>query len=112
MKRTLLSTALVATLGFSTAGSVNAASFTYHGNLQDGGKPAEGSYDIELTLYSAASGGSVIGGPLIMNKVAVHNGSFNTEADFGPLAKSFSQAFVSTSVRSVMHVSMLPLKST
>ncbi|MDR3386214.1 MAG: hypothetical protein P4L92_04110 [Rudaea sp.] len=35
-----------------------------------------------------------------MNKVAVHNGSFSTQADFGPLAKSFSQAFVSTSVRS------------
>jgi Chaperone of endosialidase len=111
MKRTLLSTALVAALGFSAAGSVNAASFTYHGNLQDGGKPAEGSYDIELTLYSSASGGSVIGGPLIMNKVAVHNGSFNTEADFGPLAKSFSQAFVSTGVRSAGQGEFVSLNS-
>ncbi|MDR3385878.1 MAG: tail fiber domain-containing protein [Rudaea sp.] len=99
MKRALLSAALVAAL-VSATGTAAAASFTYHGSLQDGGKPADGSYDIELTLYSAPSGGSVIGGPLIMNKVAVHNGSFSTQADFGPLAKSFSQAFVSTSVRS------------
>jgi hypothetical protein len=98
MKRTLLSAALVATLGFS-AGTAQAASFTYHGSLQDSGKPAEGSYDIELTLYSAPSGGSVIGGPLVMYKVPVHGGSFNTEADFGPLSQSFSQAFVSVRVR-------------
>lgn len=98
MKHTLLSTALVAALAFS-AGTTQAASFTYHGSLQDSGKPAEGSYDIELTLYSAASGGSVIGGPLVMYKVPVSAGSFNTEADFGPLAKSFDQAFIGVRVR-------------
>ena len=98
MNSTLLSAALVAALGFSVV-TAQAASFTYHGSLQDSGKPAEGSYDIELTLYSAASGGSVIGGPLVMYKVPVHGGSFNTEADFGPLSQSFSQAFVSVRVR-------------
>ena len=65
----------------------------------DSGKPAEGVYDIELTLYSAPTGGSVIGGPLIMNKVAVHNGSFSAQADFGPLAKAIDKAYVSVSVR-------------
>jgi hypothetical protein len=72
MKHTLLTTALIAALGFGS-GCVQAASFTYHGNLQDSGKPAEGSYDIELTLYSSPSGGSVIGGPLVMHKVLKHN---------------------------------------
>ena len=98
MKRMFLSTALVAALGLS-AGTAQAASFTYHGSLQDSGKPAEGSYDIELTLYSASSNGSVIGGPLVMYKVPVHRGSFNTEADFGPLTQSFSQAYVGVRVR-------------
>jgi hypothetical protein len=72
MKRALLSAALVAALIFG-AGAIHAASFTYHGSLQDSGKPAEGSYDIELTLYSSPSGGSVIGGPLVMHKVLKHN---------------------------------------
>jgi hypothetical protein len=37
--------------------TVQAATFSYHGSLQDSGKPAEGSYDLELTLYTAAGGG-------------------------------------------------------
>jgi|SRR5450432_3078967 len=98
MKHTLLSAALVAALVVGP-GTVQAASFTYHGSLHDSGKPAEGSYDIELTLYSAPSGGSVIGGPLIKHNVRVHGGNFSTEADFGPLAKSFSHAYVSVGIR-------------
>ena len=98
MNRNLLCTALVTAmlLGASSSG---ASTFTYHGTLQDAGKPAEGNYDIELTLYSAPSGGSLIGGPLIMHDVPVHKGNFNTQADFGPLATSFNQAYVGTSVR-------------
>lgn len=99
MKSMLIPATVAAALIFS-AGIGRAASFSYHGNLQDSGKPAEGNYDIELTLYSAPSGGSVIGGPLIMHSVPVHGGSFSTEADFGPLSKSFSHAYVGTSVRS------------
>jgi len=98
MKRSLQSAAFVSALVLGV-GTLQAASFTYHGSLKDSGKPAEGSYDIELTLYSAPTGGSVIGGPLVMYKVPVHGGSFNTEADFGPLSQSFSQAFVSVRVR-------------
>jgi trimeric autotransporter adhesin len=98
MNRNLLSAALVTAMLLG-AGPLGAATFSYHGTLQDSGKPAEGNYDIELTLYSAPSGGSVIGGPLVMQNVPVHKGSFNTEADFGPLAKSFSQAYVGVSVR-------------
>lgn len=98
MHRTLLFAALLAAFAFS--GAARASEFTYHGNLQDAGNPAEGSYDIELTLYSAVTGGSVIAGPLIMYAVPVHEGSFSTEADFGPLTKSFGQAFVGVKVRS------------
>jgi trimeric autotransporter adhesin len=98
MKRTLLMASMLVGM-FDQASHAAAAEFNYHGSLQDAGKPAEGSYDIELTLYSASSGGGVIGGPLIMNKVPVHNGSFSTQADFGPLTKSVSQAYVSVRVR-------------
>ena len=99
MKRKPLSVALAAALLFG-AGSTLAATFTYHGTLLDSGKPAEGTYDIELTLYTAPSGGHVIGGPMVMFKVPVHEGRFSTQADFGPLTKSVNQAYVSVRVRS------------
>jgi trimeric autotransporter adhesin len=98
MKRTLLSAALAAALFLGT-GAATAAGYAYHGNLQDAGKPANGSYDIELTLYSAQLGGNVIGGPLTLYAVPVRDGNFNAEADFGPLAKAFSQAYVGVKVR-------------
>jgi trimeric autotransporter adhesin len=108
MKRTLLFAALAAASFFGT-GVAGAASFTYHGNLQDAGKPADGKYDIELTLYSAKTGGSVIGGPLTLYSVPVRDGSFSTDADFGPLAKAFSQAYVGVKVRTAGTGTFAPL---
>jgi len=98
VKRTLLSTALVAALS-SLASLAQGATFNYHGNLQDAGKPAEGAYDLELTLYSAEQGGKVIAGPLLMYKVPVHDGSFSTEADFGPMSSAVGQSWLSVKVR-------------
>ena len=92
---------VAALLALSTFVSPTAesASFTYHGALQDRGMPAEGSYDIELTLYSTASGAKIIGGPLVLYGVSVHEGNFSTDADFGPLSSSFKQAYVGVKVR-------------
>jgi hypothetical protein len=99
MKRTLMFAALSAASIFA-AQIASAATFSYHGVLQDAGKPAHGTYDIELTLYSAPSGGNVVGGPLTLYGVSVNDGSFSTDADFGPLASSFKQAYVGVKVRS------------
>lgn len=85
-------------LGLAVA-NAPAATFTYHGSLQDGGKPAEGKYDLELTLYPAARGGSAIGGPLTMNAVPVQGGNFSTEADFGPLTHIQGDAWLGVKVR-------------
>jgi Chaperone of endosialidase len=82
-------------------GAAQAATFTYHGSLQDSGKPAEGKYDLELTLYSALSGGSTIGGPLVLYQVPVHAGSFSTQADFGPLSNIAGTAWLGVKVRPV-----------
>jgi hypothetical protein len=82
-----------------SSGIAHGATFNYHGNLQDAGKPAEGSYDLELTLYSAAEGGRVVAGPLLMYRVPVQGGSFSTEADFGPVANATGPAWLSVKVR-------------
>ena len=74
MYEALTATALAAPLG---------TSFTYDGSLTDNGTLATGSYDVQFTLYDAASGGSVVGGPLTDAAVPVVNGLFTTVLDFG-----------------------------
>jgi len=81
-------------------GAVKAATFSYHGTLRESGKPAEGNYDLELTLYSAANGGSAIAGPVTLYKVPVHGSGFSVEADLGPLANNTGDAWLGVRVRS------------
>lgn len=60
------------------------SSFTYQGELQDGGAPANGTYDLQFELFDAASVGTMVGGPLISEDVIVNDGVFTVELDFGP----------------------------
>ena len=77
MTRTLLALALVAA---STA--TLAESWTYRGTLSDAGAPANGSYDLRLTLLDEARG-STVAGPLTLPGVVVRDGQFAAEVDFG-----------------------------
>ena len=97
--RTAIRLMLFVCTSFCALAAANAATFAYHGSLQDGGKPAEGKYDLELTLYSASAGGGAIGGPLLLYAVPVHGGSFSTEADFGPSTKVQGDAWLAVKVR-------------
>lgn len=74
-------------------------SFTYDGSLADGGAPANGSYDVQFTLYDAASGGSVVGSPLTQAAVAVSDGLFSTTLDFGPGAFTGQARWLEIAVR-------------
>lgn len=64
------------------AASLSASPWTYRGSLQDGGKPAEGRYDLRLTLLDA-SGMTTLVGPITRYGVEVKNGQFATDVDFG-----------------------------
>lgn len=55
---------------------------SYQGVLEDGGAPAEGTYDLRFTLYDAATGG-VWHGLVERPGVAVSGGVFSVELDFG-----------------------------
>ena len=57
--------------------------FTYQGRLDAGGAPANGSFDLRFAIYDAASGGSLLAGPLTNAAVAVSNGLFTVALDFG-----------------------------
>ena len=97
MNRLVLRAAIAAALGMGAA-LAHADSFTYHGRLQDGGTPANGRYDIQLTLYSKQSGGSVLAGPVTLYGVSVANGNFSTNVDFGPMTPMTSQGWVDVKV--------------
>ncbi len=77
MKRTAL---MIALLLATTA--VTAAPWTYRGTLNDGGAPANGTYDLRVTLLNQARTTAVYG-PLTLYDVKVVNGNFAAEVDFG-----------------------------
>ncbi len=58
------------------------AAFTYQGRLVDGGALATGNYDFQFKLYDAATAGAQIG-VAILQTIAVIDGYFTTELDFG-----------------------------
>ena len=85
--------------------------FTYHGTLLDGGKAADGSYDLELTLYISPTGGHVIAGPMTVYGVPVHAGTFATQVDFGELNNAPADAWLAVKVRAVGETAFAPLGS-
>jgi hypothetical protein len=58
--------------------------FTYQGQLDNGTNPVTGLYDIRFHLYSALTGGTLLGGPTTNTAVPVTNGVFTVMVDFGP----------------------------
>ena len=77
MNRALICIALAV-----AASSVSAVPWTYQGTLNDGGKAANGRYDIRLTLVDDA-GIKSVSSPITLYGVSVKNGNFSAEVDFG-----------------------------
>jgi microcystin-dependent protein len=57
--------------------------FNYTGFLLDGATPANGSNDLQFTLYAAPSGGAPLVASLTMTNQPVNNGVFVVSLDFG-----------------------------
>ena len=69
-------------LGGFLFGQGTLTTFTYQGELVEAGRPANGTYDFEVKLFYSATGGSP-GGTLHLPNIAVNNGEFTLELDFG-----------------------------
>jgi hypothetical protein len=67
---------------FSSAVAQGTA-FTYQGQLQNNGGPANGSYNLTFSLYNTNTSGVAIAGPVTNTAVAVSNGLFTVLLDFG-----------------------------
>src|SRR5262249_27071111 len=74
--------------------------FTYQGRLTNNGTAASGNYDFEFRLFAADTGGSAIATVQKLN-IAVLNGRFSTDLDFGVCLSCFdgSSRFLDISVR-------------
>ena len=84
MKRHTFALLFLAMLLLSTRpGLGQGTAFTYQGRLADISGPVNGSYDLRLALFDAASGG-IQQGPLLTNAATiVTNGLFLVTVDFG-----------------------------
>jgi hypothetical protein len=63
--------------------SAQGTAFTYQGQLQNNGAPANGTYDLQFTLYTNSTGGTAAAGPVTNSAVGVTNGLFTVTMDFG-----------------------------
>lgn len=59
--------------------------FTFQGQLNDNGQPANAEYDFLFRLHDAAAGGNQVSEDLLADDVAVEAGLFTRELDFVPL---------------------------
>lgn len=81
---------LSATIAPAMAAPVTSA-FTYQGELQSGGVPVNGTIDVRVTLFNAATDGVNFGPPLVRTGVSVVAGRFTlSDLDFG--SSAFNEA--------------------
>src|SRR5215467_15009661 len=97
----LLTLALAFLLSASSAPAQTTA-FTYQGRLTDGGTPASGNYDLQFTLWDAASGGTQQPQPtpvtVTRSNVSVSSGIFTVQLDFTVNAFPGADRFLEISV--------------
>lgn len=98
MKNRLIGVVIVG-LASGLPGVAQGTAFTYQGVLSDGLAPATGVYDLQFTLWSAASGGSQVGGTVAVNDLAVANGLITTPLDFGATAFEGKARWLQIAVR-------------
>jgi hypothetical protein len=90
MKAIFLSIAAVVSFVAAYCTKAQDTAFTYQGRLNDGGRPANGSYDFMFTLFGTNDGGSSIAGSITNSSTPVNSGLFTVPLDFGnPLDNGF-----------------------
>ena len=97
MRRVLFAAAFALALPTAALAQTESA-FVYQGSLNDNGVPADGAYNIDITLWDAASGGNQLGPEIEFNAHPVSNGVFLVELDFGDHMFSASNKWLEFSI--------------
>ena len=79
--------------------SAQTTAFTYQGSMQNSGTPAYGNFDFEFKLFDAVSSGAQQGSTIQRLNVAVANGIFTVNLDFGAGTLSGADRFLEIGVR-------------
>ncbi|MDM7920931.1 MAG: tail fiber domain-containing protein [Pyrinomonadaceae bacterium] len=100
----MLKTFLTVSILFISAFAANAQTnvITYQGTLNDGGSPANGTFDMRFQLYALISGTqTAVGTPVERLGVTVTDGAFTVNLDFSHVTGSFtgSDRFIGIAVR-------------
>ena len=76
--------AAIMVCGCVMTGAAQTSAFTYQGRFTDStvAQPTSGVYDMQFTLFDAASGGNQVGVPVVVPGVQVVNGIFTVSLDF------------------------------
>lgn|GEM_PF-6037506 len=90
--------------GFSILIAAQTTAFIYQGRLTDTSAAANGNYDMQFSLFDAASGGSQVGSTLLFsttngNPVAVAGGVFTVQLNFGAVFPAGSTRFLQIEVK-------------
>src|SRR5207253_7983657 len=96
----LLSFLILLLLATSSAHAQGSA-FSYQGKLTDGGTAANGSYDLQFTLWDSGGTQQPQPSPVTVTRsaVAVANGIFTVQLDFGATAFPGASRFLEISAR-------------
>jgi N-acetylneuraminic acid mutarotase len=98
MKKLCLLLGLLA-LGTAAFAAPLGSAFTFQGSLHESGQPANGTYEFEFVLFDAATGGSGLGPVNTREEIAVTNGLFTVQLDFGPAAFDGNARWLEISVK-------------
>src|SRR5438105_2479528 len=79
--------------------SAQTTQFAYQGKLNDGGVPANGTYDLQFKLFDSVTAGAQQGVTITFEDVTVTNGVFSVQLDFGAAALPGASRFVDIGVR-------------
>lgn len=89
--------------GATRSALAQGTAFSYQGRLQDSGANANSNYDFQFTLWDALNGGTQQPQPtpvmLTKSGVAVANGVFTVQLDFGATSFPGADRWLETSVR-------------
>jgi hypothetical protein len=75
-------------------------SFTYQGQIRDAGIPINDSADVILSLWNAATDGSMVGKAQVFENITLIEGRFSVEPDFGDDAFDGSKRWTEIMFRS------------
>jgi hypothetical protein len=85
--------------GETTIQAALGTAFTYQGRLNKDGNPVGGTCDFQFSLWDALSGGTQIGSTITKYNVAVNNGFFTEQLDFGASAFNGDARWLQIAVR-------------